>query len=430
MVRIIVTCSIFLVIHAIMSGSKADIKQDLNAPTGHLGESVSFMDPLLVSEGSRHRSELNDLALDLAALAAGFRRSLPEDILNALAELVRAMNCYYSNLIEGHYTHPVDIERALKNEYSTDPEKRSLQLEARAHISVQTWIDHGGLKSRASTKKGIQEIHRRFCELLPLDLLWVENPETGDRIRILPGELRDRHVKVGRHLPVGPEALPSFMNRFESGYSELGRIDSILAAAAAHHRLLWIHPFFDGNGRVARLMSHAMLLESLDTRGIWSVARGLARNEKKYKLLLAACDQSRRNDLDGRGHLSEEALVEFTLFFLNTCIDQVKFMEELVRPDLLRGRILAWVEEEVRAGILPPKSGTVMEAVLYRGKLPRGEVPKLLGMSERQARRITSALISSEVIISASTRAPLRLAIPARLAARWMPGLFPEKDGE
>lgn len=55
----------------------------------------------------------------------------------ALADLVRAMNCYCSNLIEGHDTHPIDIERAMRNDYSSDPKKRKLQLEAKAYIAVQ-----------------------------------------------------------------------------------------------------------------------------------------------------------------------------------------------------------------------------------------------------------------------------------------------------
>ena len=125
------------------------------------------------------------------------------------------MNCYYSNLIEGHDTHPIDIERALKNDYSADPEKRDLQLEAKAHIEVQQWIDEGGLRGRATTGEGLSEIHRRFCELLPDDLLWVEDPDTGERVRVVPGELRERDVKVGRHIPVSPGAVPRFMERFE-----------------------------------------------------------------------------------------------------------------------------------------------------------------------------------------------------------------------
>ena len=391
------------------------------------GESVGLMEPMLVSESSPYRTPLTDQAVELAARAAGFRRSLPNGVLVSLADLVRAMNCYYSNLIEGHDTHPVDIERALRDDYSADARSRDLQLEAKAHITVQEWIDGGGLGGHATTTDGLIEVHRRFCELLPDDLLWAKNPETGENIRVIPGRLRERDVQVGRHVPVSPGALPRFLERFQSAYTELGRTDSIVAAATAHHRLLWIHPFLDGNGRVARLMSYAMLLDSVDSGGIWSIARGLARSEETYKSRLMACDEARRNDLDGRGHLSEGSLAEFTRYFLTTCIDQVKFMESLVQPNRLRDRILIWTEEEIRAGYLPPKSGAVLEAVLYRGELPRGEVANITATSERQARRVTSALIEHEVLTSKSSRAPLRLAFPARLASRWLPGLFPER---
>jgi Fic family protein len=414
----------------IEADKKPDRKAAKNEGVADRGESVGLMEPLLIGETSRHRTALTDLAVELAGGAAGFCRSLPEGVLIASSDLVRAMNCYYSNLIEGHDTHPVDIERAMKNDYSSDAVKRNLQLEAKAHITVQKWIDEGGLKGRATTADGLTEIHRRFCEELPEELLWVDYPDSGERVRVIPGKFRERDVKVGRHTPVSPGAVPRFMERFESGYAKLGKTDSILAAATAHHRLAWIHPFLDGNGRVARLMSYAMLLDTLDTGGVWSVARGLARNVDEYKGLLAACDLPRRNDLDGRGHLSEEALAEFTRFFLATCIDQVNFMEELVQPDRLRDRILIWTEEEIRAHALPPKSGTVLEAVLFRGELPRGEVSRLLGISERAARRVTAALIDHEVLVSESTRAPLRLAFPAALASRWMPGLFPEKGTE
>ncbi len=390
-------------------------------------ERVTAMEPLLVSGSSKHRGELSDLAVELAAHSSGFRRSLPEGILIALADLVRSMNCYYSNLIEGHNTHPIDIERALKEDYSNDKDKRNLQLEAKAHVYVQKWIDDGGLKNCSTTKDAILEIHLRFCELLPEDLLWVENPDTGERMKVIPGQLRENDVQVGRHIPPSPGALERFLKHFEKTYSNLGKAEVIIATAAAHHRLLWIHPFLDGNGRVARLSSYGMLLDSLDTGGLWSVARGLARNVDSYKAHLAECDLTRRNDLDGRGNLSEEALISFTRFFLETCIDQVKFMEELVQPDKLRNRILLWAEEEIRAGELPPKAGNILEVILYKGELLRGEVPTIIGAGDRHARRIVSALIERGVLTSKSSRAPLRLAFPAKLAYRWMPGLFPEQ---
>src|SRR5271170_6634904 len=137
-----------------MASREQGIEADIKAAKDR-GETVSLMEPLLIAEGSRHRSALTDLALGLAQKSAGFRRSLPESLLASLADLVRAMNCYYSNLIEGHDTHPVEIERALKNDYSKDARKRDLQLEAKAHIAVQKWIDGGALTDRAATSDGI-----------------------------------------------------------------------------------------------------------------------------------------------------------------------------------------------------------------------------------------------------------------------------------
>lgn len=390
------------------------------------GESVALMESLRLAEGSPHRVELTELVVDLTGRSAGFRRSLPEEVVGALAELVRAMNCYYSNLIEGHNTHPIDIERAMRSDYSREPRKRNLQLEARAHVSVQQWIDGGGLDGRPVSRDGICEVHRRFGELLPEELLWVEDPDSHERVRVEPGILRARDVRVGRHLPVSPGAVPRFLARLEEVFANLGRAESILSAAVAHHRLLWIHPFLDGNGRVARLMSHAMFLQALETGGIWSIARGLARQERAYKDHLIACDQARQDDMDGRGNLSEKALVDLTRFFLEVCLDQVRFMEDLVQPYRLRDRILMWATEEMRSGRLPARAGLVLEAVLFRGGMQRGDVAALVGTGERQARRVVSALSDAGVIASDHTRAPLRIAFPAALAGRWLPGLFPE----
>ena len=168
------------------------------------------------------------------------------------------------------------------------------------------------------------------------------------------------------------------------------------------------------------------LRSALDTKGLWSVARGLARNEAEYKSHLMACDAPRHGDRDGRGTLSEAALADFTRFFLQTCIDQVTFMEGLMKPDRLRDRIMIWAEEEMRAGALLAKSDTVLRSVLLQGELARADVVALLGVNERSARRVTSALIDSGALTSTSTRAPLHLAFPAKLAGRWMPGLFPD----
>ena len=401
---------------------EADIEADIGADRR---EAIGLMEPMRLGHDARGRGRLLDLALELTDAAAGLRTRLPAPLGTPLQDLVRTMNCYYSNLIEDHNTHPVDIERAMHQDYSADPMKRDLQLEARAHVHVQRWIDGGGLAGRAATSEGLRDTHRRFCEELPDDLLWIVHPQTGERFRVEPGEYRRRDVRVGQHQPVSPGALLRFMARFEEAFTRLGRADGLLAVAAAHHRFAWIHPFLDGNGRVGRLMSHAMLSEALQTGGLWSIARGLAKNLDSYRGGLAACDQPRRNDLDGRGSLSEEALADFSAFFLETCLDQVRFMEGLMEPARLSARVLSWADQEARLGVIAPRSGEVLNALLYRGELPKAEVEKLLGVTDRQARRVTAPLVELGVLTSKTVRDPYRLGFPARLAPLWMPGLFP-----
>ncbi len=352
------------------------------------GEPVTSMEPVLPSAGGTHRRRLEDLAVDLTARAHGLAAQLHPNVRAEVGTRVRSMNCYYSNLIEGHNTHPIDIDRALRADYSANAAKRALQLEARAHIEVQTMLDGGpetapppGLEGPATSSAFIQALHREFCRRL----------------------------------------------RFEAAYRapELGRIDRVVAVPAAHHRLLWIHPFLDGNGRVARLVSHAMLRETGVGTSLWSVSRGLARSVTDYKRALMAADEPRRNDVDGRGALSEVALTEFCEFFLRVCVDQVEFMASVLEPATLLGRIEAWLGDEIRAGTLHPRSSALIREAFQMGSIDRGRVPTITGLGERQARSVLSKLIERGVLSSASHRAPVRLLFPGALAERWFPNLYP-----
>ncbi len=383
------------------------------------GENISSMEPLLVTSESDSYGDLIDIAMDLIAKSTALRASLPASIVDSLSALVRTMNCYYSNLIEGHSTHPIDIERAMMQDYSRDKEKRDLQLEARAHVEVQQWLDDGALEGRITSPESIKEVHKQFCSRLPAELLILDGEP------VVPGQFRTRFVQVGKHVAISPGAVERFLDRYSAVYERSSKSEAIVSIPAAHHRLLWIHPFMDGNGRVARLVSHAQILSLLETGGIWSVARGLARSEQEYKSHLMACDATRYNDWDGRGNLSLRALIAFTRYFLLVCVDQVEFMGKLIEPNKLRERVLNWTGQQIEEGLLPHSSIALVQAVLYKGELARSEAPALLGVTDRQARRVTSALVERGVLTSQSDKSPFKLAFPATLASEWMPGLFP-----
>lgn len=381
-------------------------------------------EPYMPSEGTE---VLDNLAFDLAREASELSGQLHPLVRLSVGELVRSMNCYYSNLIEGHNTHPRDIDRALSADYSADPQKRDLQLEARAHIEVQRMIDAHAYTVAPASRAFIEWTHREFCTRLPPSLLVAENPDTRERLEVIPGVLRTRPVAVGRHVPPSAEYIPAFLRRFEEAYdcNRLTKARQTIAVAAAHHRLLWIHPFLDGNGRVARLMSHAMLLDLGIGSALWSVSRGLARRSSDYKRLLMAADEPRRGDLDGRGALSHSALVEFCVFFLESCLDQVRYMRELLDPGELLRRMELYVRDEEEAGRLPRRSFPVLRETLLAGELDRRRVPGLVDASERTARRLISSLVKLRLLVADSHRAPLRLGFPVQVVDRWFPRLYP-----
>lgn len=376
-------------------------------------------------EGQR---QLEDAAFDLVSRASSLAGQMNPIVTASVGTLVRSMNCYYSNLIEGHDTHPRDIDRALREDYSAEPKQRNLQLEAVAHIEVQRAIDEGN--DAAPFPASLQYalwLHREFSSRLPDELLWVEDPESKMRVHVQPGVLRDGEVIVGRHLPPVASALPRFLERFEEVYApaHLSKMRQVIAVAAAHHRFLWIHPFYDGNGRVARLMSHAMLKRLGVGSSLWSVARGLARNVGQYKALLMAADEPRTSDLDGRGNLSLKALIEFSAFFLSTCVDQIQFMRSILEPSELLRRMEIYTEEEVRAGRLPKGSFPMLREALLAGEFERGQAPTITGYKERMARIVLSQLLEHGLLVSSGPRAPVRLGFPITVVERWFPALYP-----
>jgi Fic family protein len=388
------------------------------------GESVALMEPLMPAEENR---QLEDLAFELAEKASALNSQVKPQTRQSMGELVRSMNCYYSNLIEGHNTHPIDIDRALANDYSQDLQKRCLQLEARAHIEIQRMIDaNQGPEDIVSTDYMIW-LHQAFCSRLPEEFLWVENPETGKKLQVIPGILRTSDVCIGQHIPPSAGALPRFLSRFAEAYSptRLSRVRQVVAVAAAHHRLLWIHPFFDGNGRVVRLLSHAYLNKIGVGSSLWSVSRGFARNANEYKALLMQADRQRWNDLDGRGNLSAKALQTFCEFFLKTCVDQVEFMQTLLEPTELLRRVEQYAEAEVKAKRLPPGSFPLLREALIFDEFERGKAAAITGYQERQARTVLRKLVEAKLLVSDHPKGKVRLGFPISVVEYWFPKLSP-----
>lgn len=386
------------------------------------------MEPLLF--GERVPAGLMDLAVEIRSEAESLGKRLHPDSAAELADFVRIMNCYYSNLIEGHNTRPRDIERALEGA-ELDEEIRPLALEARAHVLVQREIDRqhrdGTLPSPTSTEF-ILWVHRAFYEEMPDEFRFASYPD-GRRVEIVPGHLRaegDPELVVGRHHPPSSHRVEAFLEHFERRYGEVENAPggSIIAIACAHHRLNCIHPFLDGNGRVSRLMSHAMALKAgIGGGGLWSISRGLARGLREpgdYKRMMMLADTMRQGDMDGRGNLSERALEDFCTWFLGVMLDQIRFSARMFDLDGLEvryRRLIADVTGDERASAM-------MSAVLRHGELERGAAATVLRVSPATARRTLARMVEQGFLTSSSPKTPVRIAFPDAWRERLFPNLF------
>ena len=381
--------------------------------------------------------ELADVIGDMVSEAARLGQRLHPKTASSLADLVRVMNCYYSNLIEGHNTRPHDIERALADEIESDIERRDLQLEARAHIRVQRLIDRtfaaGELDEPASVQF-IRFLHREFYRDAPERSLRVEGD--GIAFDMAPGEfrnLREHDNVVGRHQPPSSGKVAEFMAYFEQRYrfASLGTAARVVAMAAAHHRLNFVHPFADGNGRVSRLMSHAMGLKAgIGAHGLWSISRGLARGLRdagEYKRMMDMADAPRRNDTDGRGNLSRASLVDFVIWFCRVSLDQIRFMRELFELDSLSQRLDAYVRSALAGG---DGAAALAAEALRRGQLHRGEASRITGRSERTARDVLSKLIDAGMFASETPKGPVSLRFTSDSADALFPRLFPAQAAD
>ena len=344
------------------------------------------------------------------------------DTIASLRELVREMNSYYSNRIEGQSTHPHNIGRALRRDFSDKPDVARLQRVALAHIDAERALE-SAVESGASALSSafIQQAHGELYSRLDESDRFTAEGEV-----IQPGQWRTRQVAVGRHEPPPPDALAAFLERFDQVYARPHLLeDQLIVAAAAHQRMAWIHPFIDGNGRACRLQTHCALWPL--SSGLWSVSRGLARRRDEYYERLDAADAPRQGDLDGRGNLSEKELRRWCEWFVGICEDQVSFMTRMFHLDGMKTRIQALISfRAAHDKRIRPDAALPLYHLFLAGPTARGEFQQMTGLGERTARTLLSQLIETGLVTSTGHVAPVRFAFPLDALQFLLPELYPE----
>lgn len=350
-----------------------------------------------------------------------------------LRGLLRNMNSYYTNRIEGQHTRPREIDQALRQDFSQDAVLAAKQRLALAHIQAEQALEQRYSRPDGAAAlysvEAVQDLHRELFGRLPAaDLL------TPEQAPIVPGALRQQDVQVGQHVAPAHASVPGFLQRWASFYGGVRRGEAALVAmACAHQRLGWVHPFVDGNGRVMRLHTHTLLSALGYTGGLWSPLRGFARSTERYYALLADADSLRRGDLDGRGNLSEQALIAWADYVLDTCLDQVHFMGNMLDFATMKARIEACLVFEstvVKQGVRQESLRALHYLFLSGEDMTRGDFKSMLGMSDRGATDALGALVKRGLLKSDSPQGKVRFGLPQHALRFLFPQLWPEAEAD
>lgn len=366
-------------------------------------------------------------------LARGSTQLAGLPVAPALRGLLRGMNSYYTNRIEGQHTRPLEIEQALARKFSGNKELAARQRLALAHIDAEVEIEKRYAGDEGAhllySEAAVRDLHRALFARLP-----AEDLVTPEGEPIVPGQLRGREVQVGQHVAPTYTRLPTLLARWGEVYGGIRRGEAaLLALAAAHHRLGWIHPFVDGNGRVMRLHTHAVLSALGYTNGLWSPLRGFARSVEQYYSRLAEADMPRRGDLDGRGNLSEQGLVAWIDYVLDVCLDQVRFMGGLLDVSAMERRIAACLifeGESVRSGVRRESLRPLHYLFLSGGELERGEFKTMTGLGQRTAGSALAALLERGLLKSDTPQGKVRFGLPLHALRFYFPALWPEAEAD
>ena len=250
---------------------------------------------------------------------------------------------------------------------------------------------------------------------------------------LVPGLLRDRQVSVGVHAAPAHEAIVPMLQRWGDVCGGVRRGElRLLAVAASHQRLAWVHPFRDGHGRVARLHTHLLRIRLGLSNGLGSVLRGFARAQSAYYALLAAADEPRAGDLDGRGNLSERALMNWIAYVLDVCVDQVAFMTGALDLAGMKDRMaacLAFEENVVRQGVRSEALRALHFLFATQSELEHADFKAMLGLGDRLATAQVSALLKRGLLKSDTSYGKLRFAVPLHALRFYFSSLWPEAEG-
>jgi Fic family protein len=312
-----------------------------------------------------------------AAREAVSHLPITASVLASLRETARLFSTHYSTMIEGNRLTAEQVSKVLEHAGHFPGRERDEREVLGCYAALEEVERHAAAGARV-TESMIQSLHARVM--------------SGGAGRVKPTPYRDgqnviRDAASGRIVYMPPEAreVPILMAELV-GWLEDAQTQGLpcpIRASIAHYQFATIHPYYDGNGRTARLLTTLILhLGGYDLKGIYSLEEYYARKLSGYYDAIAVGPS--HNYYDGR---AGSDITEWIDYFCRGVAESFESVRNRAREAAAEG---AGDDSRALRG-LDPRQRKALELFRRSDAITSCDVERLFAISQRAARNLLTA---------------------------------------
>ena len=308
-------------------------------------------------------------------------------VLATLRETARLFSTHYSTLIEGNRLTQEQVSKVIDDKQHFPGRERD-EKEVLGYYAALEKLEQLSALQSAVTETHIQTLHARVMA------------EGRNKVKPTPyhdgqNVIRDSRSRGIVYMPPEAKDVPKLMKEMVAwvATTEHKELPCPIRAGIAHYEFATIHPYYDGNGRTARLLTTLILhLGGYDLKGLYSLEEYYARNLGDYYEALAVGPS--HNYYEGRAKTDITKWVEYFCAGMADSFESVKRRAQEAAgsgaPD--RSPALRRLDPRQRKGL---------ELFRDSNTITSRDIARLFGISERAARNLLTAWVDDGFILIA-----------------------------
>lgn len=315
---------------------------------------------------------------------------LTPTVLASLRETARLYTTHYSTMIEGNRLEPQQVEDIVKHEGHFPGRERD-EKEVLGYYAALTQVEQWVAKSSTISEKSIQSLHA---------IVMAHGTKNIKPTPYRDGQnvIRDGRTRKIIYMPPEAGDVPKLMHSLVEWINANKDIPCPIIAAIAHYQFATIHPYFDGNGRTARLLTTMILhLGGYDLKGLYSLEEYYARNLDAYYSAISVGES--HNYYLGR---AEADITQWITYFVEGMAVACERVLEHMREEAHKGL----PDQSTLLRTLDPRQRKALELLRSCIVVTAKQLGELFGFKPRTSTKLCKNWVDSGflVVVNASNK--------------------------